>query len=503
MNAFRRHVAWLCILFICGTVAAAEPKVRKPAVAGAFYPADREKLQESVNSFLEEADGEPLEGEIAGLISPHAGYVYSGPVAAHAYRQLRGRNYDTVVLIGPCHRGKPFTGVSVGDYEAYETPLGRVPVDRELAQELMNADDLIRFLPDRHAGEHSLEVQLPFLQTVLEDFKILPVLTGDFSLNTCRTVAKLLGQVTKDRNVLFIASTDLSHYLPYEEAVALDRQTVGAIVKGRARPLYYGLLNQNYSMCGRTAVVMLLMTLAERGPFEARLLKYANSGDTAGTKDRVVGYAAVAFLESEQEVSGEANDPEGQSAWKPLGREGRRSLLRLARSSIREYLTNKRLPEVDPADYPECRDGRGVFVTLYKDGRLRGCIGCHASRVSLCRIVPYMAVRSACADPRFGPLKLSELDEVTIEINVYLTPLIPVGGPEAFKPGEHGIQIVKGHRSATYLPKVASEQGWSREETLRHLCRKAGLPDDAWRGDDVEFYVYKTQCFEEEADEVL
>ncbi len=503
MNTFRRHVVWLCTLLICGTIAAAEPKDRKPAVAGAFYPADREKLRESVYSFLEEADGESLEGKIAGLISPHAGYVYSGPVAAHAYGQLRGRNYDTVVLMGPCHRGKPFTGVSVGAYEAYETPLGRVPVDRKLAQELMDADDLIRFLPDRHAGEHSLEVQLPFLQAVLEDFNILPVLTGDFSLNTCRTVAKCLNQATKDRNVLFIASTDLSHYLPYEEAVALDRQTVDAVVKGRARPLYYGLLNQKYSMCGRTAVVMLLMTLAERGPFEARLQEYANSGDTAGTKDRVVGYGAFAFLESGEEPPAESKDPEVQSGWKLLGPDSRRRLLALARSSIREYLTHKRLPEVDPADYPECRGSRGVFVTLYKDGQLRGCIGCHASRVSLCRIVPYMAVRSACADPRFGPLKLSELDEVTIEINVYLTPLIPVDGPEAFKPGEDGIQIVKGHRSATYLPKVASEQGWSREETLGHLCRKAGLPDDAWRGDDVEFYIYKTQCFAEGADETL
>ncbi len=486
----------------------AQERVRRPAVAGAFYPAEARQLRDCVQSFLEGVERKPLEGRIIALVCPHAGYPYSGPVAAYAYSQLRGGGYDTVVLIGPCHRGRPFTGVSVGDFDAYETPLGTVPVDRKLAKELIGSSELVRFLPDRHQDEHSLEVQLPFLQTVLEDFEILAVLTGDFSLNTCRKVAGCLHRATREKNVLFIASTDLSHYLARDEAVALDGRTVQAIKEGAAEPLYYGLRNKNYSMCGGTAVVTLLLALAEKGPFEAELLKYANSGDTGGPEERVVGYAALAFLEEEAEEAGKSEtNPHkkdrrrAQPAWQPLSPESQRRLLGLARRSIREYLTAGRLPEVDPEDYPECRDGRGVFVTLHKGGRLRGCVGCHASHECLCRMVPYMAARCACADPRFSPLQASELGEVTIEINVYLTPLIPIQGPDAFEPGAHGIELVKGHRSATFLPHVASQQGWNREQTLCQLCRKARLPADAWRDDDVELYVYKTQSFQEKNDE--
>ncbi|MFH0965024.1 MAG: AmmeMemoRadiSam system protein B [Planctomycetota bacterium] len=481
----------LALRFLSPVVNAAED-IRPPAVAGAFYPADTRELGDMVRSFLDRAQPTELDGKLVGLVAPHAGYVYSGPVAAWAYREIEGQRYDTVVIIGCSHYAR-FPGASVGAYAAYRTPLGEVPVDADLARRLIASSRLLRFVPEAHRPEHSLEVQLPFLQTALKNFKILPIVIGDGAFATCSEVAAKIVECTADRKTLLIASTDLSHYFPYDKAKELDGKTVDAILTCDGAKLHQGALNDEYQLCGAAAVVTTMLALSQGGPLHARLLKYANSGDTAGDKSRVVGYAAIALLEA-----GATSQPASDaSAWKPLDEEAGRALFTLARDAIKRYLATGEIPRANPDDYPALREKRGVFVTLYKGETLRGCIGCHSSDDCLCRTVQKMAVAAACGDPRFPPLAAGELRQVRMEISVYLSPLIPIESPALYEPGKHGIVMQRGERSATFLPHVPIEQHWTREETLAALSRKAGLSADAWRAGDARFFVYTTQVLQE------
>jgi hypothetical protein len=469
-------------------------QVREPAVAGSFYEADPAKLAQGIGEMLRAAEEKPLEGKLIGLVCPHAGYPFSGPVAAFAYKQLQTRHYDTVVLIGPCHAGS-FTGASVGAYAAFKTPLGEVPVDTELCQRLIASSKLIRFLPEAHRQEHSLEVQLPFLQTVMKDFRIAPILMGDSSFKTCKEVADKLSEVAADRNMLIIASTDLSHYLSYNACEEADKRTVEGLLDANAKGFYYGLISGRYELCGAPGVVTLMLVAARKGPVETVLLKHANSGDTSGDRDRVVGYAAVAFLQGEKPVKEEAAAGPSQ----PLDAEAGETVLKLAREAIQTFVTQGREIQPDPKKYPTLDRETGVFVTLYNKDGLRGCIGRLESDKPLWRTVPQMAVESACHDPRFPPLSAAELKDIRVEVSVFLSPMIPIESPDRYEPGKQGIMIVKGQRTATFLPQVATEQGWNREQTLRALCQKAGLLPDAWKEDDALLFVYYTQVFEEEA----
>jgi hypothetical protein len=472
--------------------AAGEAKqVREPAVAGSFYEADPVKLAQGIGEMLKAAEEKPLKGKLVGLVCPHAGYSFSGPVAAFAYKQLQTRHYDTVVLIGPCHAGS-FTGASVGVYAAFKTPLGEVPVDTELCQRLIASSKLIRSLPEAHRQEHSLEVQLPFLQTVMKDFRIVPILMGDSSFKTCKEVADRLSEVAADRNMLLIASTDLSHYLSYDACEEADKKTVEGLLRANAKGFYYGFIKGRYELCGAPAVVALMLVAARNGPVEAVLLKHANSGDTSGDKGRVVGYAAVAFLQGEKPVKEEA------VAGPPVDAEGGKAVLKLAREAIQAFVTEGREIQPDPKNYPTLDRKTGVFVTLYRKDELRGCIGRLESDEPLWRTVPQMAVESACRDPRFSPLSAAELKDIRIEVSVFLSPMIAIESSDRYEPGKQGILIVKGWRTATFLPQVATEQGWNREQTLGALCRKAGLLPDAWKEDDALLFVYYTQVFEEE-----
>lgn len=495
---------------LCGIVpvAAQDREVREPAVAGGFYPAGARELAKQVAGCLSGAGKEPLDGDLLGLVVPHAGYIYSGPVAAHAYKQLEGRHYDTVVLVGSSHHVR-FEGVSVGNYAAYRTPLGDVPVAADLAAKLIESSELIRFRPLAHRREHSLEVQLPFLQAVMKDFRILPIITGDQDLKTFQHVAAKVREAVGDENVLWIASTDLSHYMPYRTAVLMDRRTVAGVMTMTPEEFHVAAQKGTCDLCGSGAVVTMMAALAGREP-RVKLLKYANSGDTAGGKGAVVGYAAIAFCRPAQEeaprgeqpgpLPGLESDP-ADLTWAPLDEKSSRTLLKLARQAIETYVTREREPNIEPDDYPSLAQKRGVFVTINKGGKLRGCVGCHASDEPLCRVVPVMAISSACRDRRFKPLTRDELADISIELSVYLSPLIPIDGAEDYEPGRHGIVMKFAGRSATFLPEVPTERGWTREQTLRALCLKAGLVQDAWRTDGVRFFVYRTQKIQEGGDD--
>lgn len=467
-------------------------RIRQPTPFGISSQFASEKL---IDSFLGNVPEQKVEGELVALIVPHAAYQFSGQVAAYSYKQLEGKNFDTVVLIGPCHSAYHprvnLKGVSIYKDGYYKTPLGLVKVDGSLTNELISSYQFIVFNPEAHLREHSLDVQLPFLQRMLKSFQIIPILMGYGADKYREELSKALSRSLRGRSALLIASSDLSHFPSYEDACKVDRltlkaieslkidnvmDTIGSVSKMRIR-------NLDCLLCGREAVLLTLATAKKLGVDKVKVLKYANSGDTAGDKSGVVGYAAIAIYE------------EREMEFKVLDEKAQRELLRMARASIESYVKEGKTPEFGVKE-PALQDKRGVFITIYKDGDLRGCIGRHESDLPLYQTVAQMAVSAACHDFRFPPLRKEELNEIKIKVSVYLMSPTEIKSLDQFELGKHGIIIEKAGRSATYLPEVATEQGWTKEETLSSLCQKAGLSPDAWR-EGTKFYIYATQVFGE------
>lgn len=265
-----------------------------PAVAGAFYPGSPSSLKAMISDFMANAEKRPIEGELLALIVPHAGYIYSGQVAASAYKQIEGMHFDTVVLVGVSHRSA-IRGASVYRSGWYETPLGTVEIDSDMAEELMAQDDIFSFQPRAHAIEHSLEVQIPFLQQVLSDFKIVPILMGHWSESICSAVSDALAKTIRSKNVLLVASSDMSHYHPYETACKMDNTVISSIKLMDTAKLVDNLSSGKCELCGAAPVITILMTAKKLEAHSIEILQYANSGDVTGDKSGgVVGYFAAA-----------------------------------------------------------------------------------------------------------------------------------------------------------------------------------------------------------------
>jgi AmmeMemoRadiSam system protein B/AmmeMemoRadiSam system protein A len=463
--------------------------VRKPAVAGAFYPEDPEELQTMVDAFLEPIDS--LDGEPIGLIVPHAGYVYSGGVAAYGFKQLVGVNYDTVVIIGPNHQDPTFEDISVYAQGAFETPLGRLPIDEEVAQALIGADERIVFDADVHAQEHSIEVELPFIQRVLGNVKIVPIIVGQPTGENVEALSSALVQVLAGKKALLIASSDMSHYPAYQDAVRVDTATLAAmetrdpqvVLATMRENMASGVANLGTCLCGQGPVLTVMKAAAELGANQVTILQYANSADSpyvAGDRSRVVGYGSVMLWHY---------DPPDLSA------EEKSKLLTIARESIAQYLRDGTLPQAEASE-PNLTRKSGAFVTLETAGELRGCIGHLLAQEPLYLTVQQTAVSAATQDPRFPSLSEEELGEITIEISV-LSPLRRVTDVEEIKVGTHGLLIVAEGRSGLLLPQVATDEGWSRDEFLDAVCRKAGLPDDTWRSGGAALYTFTAIVFGE------
>jgi AmmeMemoRadiSam system protein B len=268
--------------------------VRPPSCAGAFYPADSRELAATLERLLADAEQQQLPREVFGLIVPHAGYMYSGTVAAAAYKLVRGADFERVVVFGPAHRYH-FRGASVGRFDAYETPLGEVPVDTKTVEDLIDLRECARFHPEAHDGEHSLEVQLPFLQVAIGAVPIVPILIGDCAFQTCGRLVASLHQALKGLRVLYLASTDLSHYHSYEEATRRDSHTLDVVQSGDAER-FHGLTEiGECELCGASAVSALLLLSGVRKGAKPILLSRTNSGDVTGDRSRVVGYASLAL----------------------------------------------------------------------------------------------------------------------------------------------------------------------------------------------------------------
>jgi AmmeMemoRadiSam system protein B/AmmeMemoRadiSam system protein A len=474
-----------CCLFALGGFSA---EIKQPNVAGAFYPDKPGELSALVDGFLEKSNPQPMEGRIFALISPHAGYGYSGQVAAYGYKLIKGNPYRVVVVIAPSHQFS-FNGVSVYPEGIFKTPLGDLEVDSEFAKALLNKDPGIYFEPKAFAKEHSLEVQLPFLQRSLTDFKIVPIIMGDCSLSTCQGLADLLkAAIGKRKDVLLVASSDMYHGYDYQEAESTDSLTLGYLKNMDAPGLYYGLREGKLQMCGGFPAVTAITLAKELGHHQLKVLKSTNSALVTGNKDKgiwTVGYASCAIDQPE----------EGGKAM--LNKNQEKRLLEIARSSIEAYLKTGARSEVSEND-PALVKELGAFVTLHEQGQLRGCIGNLIGDKPLYIMVRDMAVESAVGDPRFTPVKISELKNIRIEISV-LSPLQRVNSADEIQMGKHGVLVRQGYRSGVYLPQVATETGWSKEEFLSSLCsHKAGLSPDAWKDKNTEVYIFTALVFSED-----
>lgn len=272
-------------------------KIRRSVIAGSWYPGNPSVLRGDIGLYLKKVPDREVPGEVIGLIVPHAGYMYSGQVAAYAYKLVYGKKYDVVILVGPSHR-IAFRGVSVYPQGGYETPLGVVPVNEEIAAELLTATDVVVDYPPAHEQEHSLEIQLPFLQEVLGEFNFVPLVMGDQSREVCHKLASAIHQASLDRRVLLVASTDLSHFYEYERAKNIDAAALESIRRNDAEGLLKKLDQKQTEACGGGPMVAMMLAAKLLGAGRSELLQYANSGDITGDKSSVVGYASAAFYKT-------------------------------------------------------------------------------------------------------------------------------------------------------------------------------------------------------------
>ncbi len=488
--------------------------VHRAEGAGRWYPADPSKLQAAVDAYVGQADVEPISGRLLAVIVPHAGYIYSGGVAGYAFRALQeaGCVGHTIAVIGDTHTGGGSAEIAVWAAGAFQTPLGAIPVDHEVAQALVAADRRIEFDHKAFQLEHPVENQLPFLQVVCPGAQIVPVVVRQASLENAQLLAEALVKALGDRPALIVASTDLSHYHPYDEARQMDEVALQAIVSldpqavldSPRRCAELGLGGgETSTMCSQGAVMTALIAARQMGANRGTVLHYANSGDVpVGDRTQVVGYGAVALWQSQggQEpppsfelppLSAETSEPI------PLSAEAQEELLALARTTAEQFLDTETFAAFQTSD-PALLQPTGAYVTYEKDGVLRGCLGRLEGDRPVYQNVQYAALAAALADPRFPAVTARELDELTLEITL-LYPIRQVEGPGEIQIGRDGVLMRVGQEDgALYLPQVPLEQGWDLEETLTQLCRKAGLPDDAWQRPDARFYAFTGLWFGED-----
>jgi len=476
-----------------------------PSVAGAFYPADKAALGAMIKGYLDQAQKKDLLG-LWGLVSPHAGYVFSAPIAASAFKQVEGASFKTVVVIAFSHRpfyedGRPiFNGVATVEADTFDTPLGPVAVDLEAVHALRRDNPEIGSSPALFSGEHSLEVELPFIKTVLPDAKLVPIMFGlEYNLDAADKLAGILyKQFGRNADVLFVASTDLSHYFPYETARELDQATCKMIETFDIEQLTKRAMSGNVDCCGLLPVLTMLRLQQIYGGPGPQTLDLRNSGDISGDKSKVVGYAAIAFLRDTNALNDEQImlKKGTEMAEYDLNREQKKKLLDLARNTVETYVKEHRRVKADITDSLLLQNG-AAFVTLKKKGDLRGCIGHVEAVIPLVDCIQEMALAACSKDTRFTPVETEELPLLEYEISV-LTPMKKITSVDEIEVGTHGLLMERGYHRGLLLPQVPVEWGWNRDEFLRQTCRKAGLPPDAWKDKDVTIYSFKALVFSED-----
>jgi hypothetical protein len=487
-----------------------EKEVLQSTLAGTWYSADEAHLRAELAGYLAAVPDSSLKHVIA-IIQPHAGYAYSGPTAAYGIKAVAKGDYDRVMVLAPTHRVNMPNRASVADVTHYATPLGEIPMDRATVGALLEYP-FIDYVPMAHQGENSVEMQIPILQAQLEDFSLVTVVVGQLDEQATRQIAEALLQQV-DEKTLLVVSGDFTHYgrrfdyLPFAVSEApqkLKELDMGAFeeIRSKNMPGWYRYLAQTgATICGQYAIGVLLAMLPESATVE--LLHYTSSGELTGDWANSVSYVSAAVtgrwpertggpVGKENTMKAEQDEP---ALFTP---EEEKALLKLARGTIEYYLKHgsKPSPEDLGVDItPAMNQVMGTFVTLHKNGQLRGCIGEILPRRELYRAVMDRALSAAFEDPRFPAVKTVEMDDIEVEISA-LTPPKSVASYEDIVIGRHGMILQKGFRSAVFLPQVAPEQGWGLEETLTHLSMKAGLRPDEWR-EGCSYEVFEATVFGE------
>jgi AmmeMemoRadiSam system protein B/AmmeMemoRadiSam system protein A len=474
---------------------------REPVAAGRFYPADKETLQNDIASLFSTCTKSHTEGKVRAIISPHAGYVFSGKIAASAFSAVQNPStYKNIFIIGSSHV-MSFDGASVYDSGDFISPLGRLKVNIEIAKRLKSEGTFFNFPVTAHYQEHSIEVQIPFIQYHFKnDISIVPVIIGTNNISTIKEIAASLKTWFIPEN-LFLISSDFSHYPSYKDANKTDKATSDAILTNNSENFLKiignnaskGIHGLATSMCGWTSGLTLIYLTEENMNLKYYNISYCNSGDSHyGNKEEVVGYHAIEIVET----NGTESKAEEESNELKFTDEESQKLISIARNSIRAMLfENKRLIQDSETLPPIFKINMGAFVTIKIDGKLKGCIGRFTSPDPLYQVVSQMSIASAFDDTRFTPVTKTEFGKIEIEISV-LGPLRKISSIGEIIIGMHGVYIKKDFRTGTMLPQVATENGWTVEQFLGYTSRdKAGLGWTGWK--EAEIYIYEAAILKE------
>ncbi|RLD11772.1 MAG: hypothetical protein DRI44_02825 [Chlamydiae bacterium] len=474
-------------------------KIRHSVIAGSWYTANKSALTRELEGYLAKAKNISENRRVEAIIVPHAGYAYSGRCAAWSYKQLEGKKIKRIFILAPSHY-VAFRGVSIADVDAYETPLGLVPLDKKTVLDLQKSP-LIGNVPQAHTREHSLEIQLPFLQSVLSNFTIVPMIVGDINLTDAEAIGKLIAEKTGPDD-LIVGSGDFTHYgasfgyMPFKSNVAesittLDMGFLDLILAKNTSGIFDYVEKTGITCCGRWAFAILIAALPEHATGEK--LYYYKSGDMENDYRHSVSYVAAEFyshIKIEKKASSESNKD-----MPPLTKEEKTTLLKIARDTLTMHVEGKGKPDLSKYNLtPRLKEKAGAFVTLHEKGQLRGCIGYIEGIAPLAETVRENACNASTEDPRFPPVQPSELKDIDIEVSV-MSPLRKIASPDEVIAGKHGVILKKGWHQGVFLPQVATEQGWDRETFLKHLGLKAGLDMDAYK--NGELYVFTAEVFGE------
>lgn len=501
----------------------AQERVRPSRLAGSWYPADPTTLRNDIESYIAAAENVTTASHLYAVIAPHAGYAFSGPCAGWSFAQLRKRDIQRVFLLAPAHTAR-FRGVSIPPFDAYATPLGQVPIARDVCDTL-SAHPLITSVPHAHAREHSIEIMLPFLQVAAPDATLVPLLVSAIDANDARELGALLATHLQPHDII-VASGDFTHYgrsfnyVPFSENIQdnlkeLDMGLVHHIKNTDVEGIFTYEQETGITCCGTRPFAITVAALPADA--QAQLLEYYTSGEKEGNFQHSVSYVALAFSgekgfsgqdskaaqqkeiieqTEESDAAADADDQEADTAEAALTEEEKAVLLRIARDTLTQYVTDGTKPALD--DYPltpRLKEHAGAFVTLHQNGRLRGCIGFIEGIAPLAVTVQENACNAATRDTRFPQVKPEELDAIDIEISV-MSPLRPIDSPEDVIVGTHGVVLVHGRHQGVFLPQVPVEQGWDRRTYLQQLALKAGLPPNAYR--HAHLKVFSADIFAEE-----
>lgn len=498
INKFVRTITVFCIFSTIMSGSLCFAKTRKPAVAGTFYSKNKKILDKEVSNHINKASVKKHKEKPLGLIVPHAGYPYSGPVAGYAYKLIKSyaSDFDTIVILGVNHHLKGFSKNSLFKGTSYSSPLGEIQIDQRLSSRMFKYFG-ITFNEKAHQREHSIETQIPFIQKT-GNFKILPIIIGDYSAKNCSLMADILIKelVEKKEKVLFLASSDFSHFHPYSEANKMDAHALDIIknldLKKFAEASYK---TQDIELCGYGPSMILMIMAKKLGYNDVEVLKYLNSGDTKGSKSNVVGYASIAFYPGKKTI--QEDKPMDKKNKNSLTKEEKIFLLKTARKTLISHIKTNKHDSVK-TDNPKFLEKRGAFVTLHQNSELRGCIGYIKPFKPLIDTIVENTINASTNDLRFPPVTAADLDQIDIEISALTVPK-EISSIDEIVLGRDGIILKKGPYNSVFLPQVAPEQGWDLETTLTYLAQKAGLGSDAWKK-DCTFYTFEAEVFSEKED---